>query len=166
MSLVSFWRLLWTSVATFFQLNTVWSTEAQFPGSVCRGGGGGCKMCCWGGWVFRRGGRRNGTRESAVEGAVMCDVCFFLLFFPTFWVCIVRACCMLGMAPIGFLWHTHTHGAAYMWKQITLHRSRHKRSWVFKALALSGNSWLGRHGGSWLLMFFVVLAVCGYQSRV
>lgn len=33
------------------------------------------------------------------------------------------------------------------------HGGWHERSrgFIFKALALSGNSWLGRHGGSWLL---------------
>lgn len=36
---VSFWKLLWTSVATLFQLNTVSSSGAQFPDSVRRGRG-------------------------------------------------------------------------------------------------------------------------------
>lgn len=56
------------------------------------------------------------------------------------------------------LTHTSTQSCIHA-RTNALHSSRHERSWVFKALALSGNSWLGRHGGSWLLLVLFLLFV-------
>lgn len=94
---------------------------------------------------------QNGTRESAGLW-VLCRRCVSLLASRPYF---------LGVHSTSLLYarhgsrrpplDTHAHRAAYTWEQ-TLHSSRHERSWVVKALALSGNSWLGRHGGSWLLL--------------
>ena len=102
-------------------------------------------------WVWR-----NGTRVSAGLWVLWRAACPFLLFHPYSWVCIVRACSSRQGSRGPPL--THTQRAAYTGEH-RLHGSRHERSWVFKALALSGNSWLGRHGGSWLLLLFLVFVV-------
>lgn len=86
-------------------------------------------------------------------GAAACGVCVcpLSLSASTSWVCIVNfAVCSAGLAKPP---PTHT---ALRTGQNKHHSSRHERSWVFKALALSGNSWLGRHGGSWLLLLLLL----------
>lgn len=152
---VSFWQPLGAFVASFFPNLTQFEVlELSFQ--TLSTGRRSCTMsCCWGGWVFGWGGGvwRNGTRESA--GLWTCGACPFLLAVPLSWVCIVRAGCLLGTAPAGLRW-PGPHGAANTTTN-TLHGSRHERSWVFKALALSGNSWLGRHGGGWLLLLSLLL---------
>lgn len=97
----------WAFVASFFQLNTE-GLELSFQAQVS--GRRSCTMsCCWGGRVFRRcGGEvwQNGTRESAgLWGCCDGGARHSVLSVPTSWVCIVRACCMLGMAPAGLLRH-------------------------------------------------------------
>lgn len=120
-------------------------------------------------WVAAEVGFDEMAPESRL-GCGCCDVqcvCPFLLSVPTCWVCIVRACYMLGMAPAGLFWHTLARSCIHTIAN-TLHSSRHERSRVFKALALSGNSWLGRHGGSWLLVSLLLLFLpyVVLQSRV
>lgn len=141
---VSFRELLWAFVASFVHLNAVCGAEARFPDSVHQEKLYNELLLRWSGVQTKWH-----QRASWVVGAETCGVCPFLLSIPTCWVCIVRACCMLGMALVGPpLTHTTTNA---------LHGSRHERSWVVKALALSGNSWLGRHGGSWLLVLLSLL---------
>lgn len=107
---VSFRKLLWAFVASFVQLNTVWVAGAQFSDSVHQ------EKKLYDELLLRRLGVQTKwhQRVSWVVGAVTCGVHSISLSIPTSWVCIVRACCMLAVAPAGLLWYKReqTHSTA------------------------------------------------------
>lgn len=100
----------WAFVASFFQLNTVWGAGAQFPDSVHWEEKLYDELLLR--WLGAQVVRGEGFDKMAPESRLGCGccvggVCPSLLPVLTSWVCIVRACCMLGMAPAGLLL-THT----------------------------------------------------------
>lgn len=157
-----FWKPLWAFIVTFAwneQSLRRWSSVSSL--SLLKGEAVQ--------WVAAEvvgcsgeGGSDEMAPESPLAGGCCGVQCVSFLAFPSLpLMCIVRACRMLGRAPAGL--QRRAHKAAYTQAP---NGSQHERSRVVKALALSGNSWLGRHGGSWLLLLLFLLLVVSTEQSI